>query len=131
MRSLQRRPGFGRRFQVEAGQHHRALRQPGDHRQQVGGGGDGAGGAGGDDGIGGRVFCPRPSLSIEQPVAALGGVQRFFVGQNAGPFLGQDFQELERLLPVFGEGVGNQPVEPVECQPLGVDLIQKPGQLEP
>ena len=130
MGRLQRCPGFRRCFQVEAGQHYRALRQPGDHRQQVGGGGDGAGGTGGDDRIGGGIFRPRPRLSVEQPVAALGGVQRFFVGQHGGPFLGQHLEKLQRLLPVFGEGVGNQPVEAVECQPLGMDLIHKPGQFE-
>ncbi|WP_430436080.1 hypothetical protein [Oceanibaculum nanhaiense] len=113
---------------VEAGQHHHALRQAGDHFQQVAGRRDTAGGAGGDHREAGRAGAPERTLRVQQPVAPLRRVQRAIFFQQLGPGLGDDAQEIQRDLPVLRIFRRHQPGQLVEGQPLGLHLVEQPRQ---
>ena len=113
---------------VEAGQHHHALRQAGDHGQQVAGRGYAAGCAGGDDGKVRRAGAPERTLRVKQPVAPLRRVQRAIFFQQLGPGFGNDAQEIQCDLPVLRIFRRHQPGQLVEGQPLGLHLIQKARQ---
>ena len=94
---------------VEAGQHHGAVRQFRDGREQCGGGRDRAGGAGGDHRVG--AFGEPLRLGFDQLVAAFGRFDAVFFGEDGRPLLADEFQKVERLVPVFVVFARHQAVE--------------------
>ncbi len=114
---------------VEAGQHDRAARQPGDDLEQRAGRRDAAGRAGGDDPLRGRRLAPALGQRGQQAMAPLGRVERAVRGQDLRPRLGDDPQHLPALLPVLGERVGDQAVERRERHALGLQLVEQRREL--
>ena len=104
--------GPGRLVQlgVEAGQHHRAMRQPGDGREQLGGRRHRSGRSGGDHR---SVVLERETarLGRDQKVAPRRRLDRSALGQNGGPGLARDLQELQCELPILVEAIRHQLVE--------------------
>ena len=87
---------------VEAGKNGCALRQRRNRIEQVGGRRNRAGRTGGDHRISGRFRPPRGGLRFDNAVAVLGGIERFLFGENSRPRIGEDLEEFERQLPMFG-----------------------------
>ena len=114
---------------VEAGQDDAALRQAGDDAQELGHLRDAAGDAGGDDGVLRRLAAPAGGPGGEQAVAALDRVDEALLGHDLGPDLGEELQELERLLPVLGQLALDQPVQARERDVLGRHLVEEAHQL--
>ena len=98
------RPRFLIEIGVEAGQDHRAVRQPRDGCDQLGGRRHRAGGARGNH----RTvrLCGEPrGFGFNQPVAALGGFDGVALRENFGPLFTRYLQEAQRLLPELVEVV--------------------------
>ena len=115
--------------EIEAGQHDLPPRQAGHGFDQGGAGGDASGGAGGDHRICRGRRPPGLGLAFEKPPPAFGGTDGPLGGLDLGPVVGQDSQEIQRLLPVLGIALGRQVGQGIEIQALGLDLVQEPGQL--
>ena len=114
---------------VEAGQHDRAPWQAGDHLEERAGRRNAAGRAGGDDPPCGRARAPAFGQSGQQAVAAFRGIERALLGEQVRPGPGEDREQPPALLPVFGEGFGDQAIEGVEGHPLGLELVQERSEL--
>ena len=122
-------PGARVHVVVEAGQHHRALRQPRDGGEQAGGCRDGAGRTGRDHRMGWGMLAPVLGQAVEQPAPALGGVEITQPLQGLGPVGNGGVEEGERGFPVLGEfGVLDQVAQAVEIGFVGRHLIKEGGQ---
>ena len=93
------RPGLIVEIGVEAGQHHGAARQACDGREQLRGRRHRAGRACGDHRAAMR-FEPL-AFRLDQEIAPRRRIDLVPLGQDRGPRLAGDLQELERLLPVL------------------------------
>ena len=62
-------------------------------------------------------------------MAALRRVERALRGEQVRPRAGQDQEQLSALLPVLGEGFGDQAIERLERHPLGLELVQQGREL--
>ncbi len=69
-------------------------------------------------------------MLVQDPVAPLGAVQAFGLGQISGPGLGDDIEKGDRLLPMFGEFVvrADQGLEILKVEPFRRDLVHQAGQ---
>ena len=111
---------------VEAGQHQRAVRQVGDGREQPGGRRHRAGRAGGDHR---RVAGRKPlGLGLDQSVAPLGRIDGVPLGEEFAPARVDEFEEVERLLPVFVEVLRHQLVEIVPGHLARGHVVHQPRQ---
>ena len=107
-------PGRVVQIGVEAGQHQRAARQPGDGGEQCRGRRDRAGRARRDH----RTRAGRETLGLRsnQQVAPFGGLDAA-VGEDGRPVRADESQEVERQLPVLVELVRHQPVQLAPSRP--------------
>ena len=121
MRIIQRAPGVLGHGGVQARQHHRAVRQTGDHPQQSRHRRNAARGAGGQHPLDRRCRVPGGSLRVEQRDQARRRVHQALLGQPVRPASRDDVQELQRLRPVRGVGgIGGlgQPARQIDLRPL-------------
>ena len=123
------RPRLVIEIAVEAGQHHPAGGQAGDHVDERGRRGDAAGRAGGDHGIGGRMAAPGLGLGGERAVAALGRIDAAFGGQDLRPLLREHGEEAQGDLPVAGIVLRDQIAQAIERHLLGLHLVEEARQL--
>ena len=114
---------------VQPGQHHGALGQARDHTDKLGGCRDASRRARRDHGFDRRRLSPARGQRLEQAVAALGRIIEALLREHPRPVLGDDLQEVEGDLPVPGVVLGHQLGEPIEAEPLGLDLVQKARQV--
>ena len=120
------RPGGIIEIHVEPGQHQRAVRQPRDGFEQLGGRRHRAGGAGGDHR---RVAADKPlGFGLDQFVAALGLLDGVLLGQDRAPARVHEFEEVERLLPIFVEVFRHQFVEIVPRHLARDHVVHQPRQ---
>ena len=129
MAVLQGIPAFVVHIPVQAGQDDGTRRQPGNHGQQIGGGRDRAGGPGGDHRRCRRPRPPQLGLQGQHPVAPVGRIDDPAFGQDPRPGVADDGQEVDRLLPMPGQGFRHKIGQPVEAQAFGMDLVDQAGQL--
>ena len=105
-------PGRFVEIGIEARQHHGAMRQSRDGRDQFGGRRDRAGGAGGNDRAVGLARKPR-GFGLDQRVAPFRRLDAIAFGKDPRPRLTRDLQKFQRHLPVLVEHVGHEVVEAI------------------
>ena len=71
----------------------------------------------------------RSASARQQAVAAFRGVERALLGEQVRPGPGEDREQPAALLPVFGQGFGDQAIERVERHPLGLELVEERSEL--
>ena len=113
---------------VQPGQHDHTLRQSRHHGDDFGQGGIGGDEAGGDHRVGRRIGSPGGGARSHRLHSAAGRIDRTLRLQNGRPVLGDDAQELDRLLPMAGEGLGRQFRQFGEIDPLGLGFVDQVGQ---
>ncbi len=129
MRGLQRLPRLFAELLIQAGQHDSAVGQLRDNRQQIGRRRDAAGAAGRNNrGIGGMA-APMLSPCRQQHVAPRRRIDDAIFSQNFRPGAGQEFEKLERELPVLCVVLRHQVCQALEPEPLGLHLIEQARQL--
>ena len=129
MRLVQPVPDFRRHRDIQARQHHGAVRQTGDNPQQPGHHRNTAGSAGRQHAERRRFRLPCLGLRIQERDLARSRVHQPFRRQPVRPGARHDLQEAQRRVPVLGElrvrRVG-QPLGEVDLRPLG--FVHQPGQ---
>ena len=129
MARVERVPDRRVRFALEPGKDDRAPRQPGHRRHQIARRRHAARRTGEDHPAFGRDAPPGLDARLDQLVAPLGGTDRALLFEYRGPGIGDDAEKFERGPPVSGQGLGDQLGEPIETQPLGLDLIEQAREL--
>ena len=122
-------PDFLGRVGIQAGQHHRARGQPGDHTEQTCHRRNATGGAGDQHAILRRLPLPGRRLGIQQRHLACCRVHQALLGQPVRPGAGHDMQEFQRPCPMRRIGrIGGvrQPLGEVDLRPLR--LVHQRGQ---
>ena len=114
---------------VNPGKHDRAVGLIGKVGQQIACRRAGGGKSCGDDGVAGCASAPGGDLPIDQPVPPRRGVNRVVALKDAGPGRCHDFQEFAGYLPMLGKLIGDDAVEGLKSEPLGLDLIQQPTEI--
>ena len=128
MAGIDRLPRLFIQLQIQAGQHHPALRQAGDHAQQVSGGGNGADGADGHHQMIGRGIHPAAGERFEKAIAPVGRVDEAAFLKVLRPGVEHDGEEAQRHLPVFGQRVRHGFAQLPGVHPLDDQLIERAGQ---
>ncbi len=123
-----RRPALRVEMQIEARQHDGALRQPRHGGHQLDRRRHRAGDAGDDHRAGRRRVAESPGLGEDRLIAPRRRRQQFFLGKVRRPEGGDDFEELERALPVLGIFVRHQRGEAVKRYVLGLDHVHQAGE---
>ena len=121
-------PGFFVEIGIEARQHHGAMRQARDGRDQFGGRRDRAGRAGGDHRRVGLARKPR-GLRLDQRVAPLRRLDTIRARSGPPASLARDLQEFQRQLPIRIEHVGHEIVEPVPRHAAHRHVVDQPGEI--
>ena len=113
---------------IEAGQHHGAVRQPRDGRDQFGGRRDRAGRAGGDHRRVGLARKPR-GFRLDQKIAPRDRLDDAAFAQHLRPLFDGDLQEFQRQLPIFVELVRHQIVEALPRHAARRHVVDQPRQI--
>jgi hypothetical protein len=123
-----RLPGFFVEIGVEPGQHHRTLLQAGHGIEEFCGRRHRAGRTGRHHGSLMMRGQPR-GFGLDQAVAPLGGLDPADLLQMLRPCLARDAQKFQRVLPVFVELVGHQPVERFPSDAARHHVVHQPRQI--
>ena len=112
---------------VEARQHHGAAGKLRDGREKARGRRHRAGRAGGDDG---RVRGGEAArFRRDEPVAPLRRLDRAAFGEDRGPVLPRDLQELQRDLPILVEMIRHHGVEALPRHLARRHVVEQPGEI--
>ena len=113
---------------VEAGEHHGAVRQTRDRRDQIGGRRNRAGRAGDDHRRVGLAREPR-RLRLDQRVAPRRRLDKSALAQDVRPGLARDLQEFQRQLPIRIERFRDEAVEPVPRHAAHGHVVDQPREI--
>jgi len=129
MRRIEFLPAVLVHLAVEAGQHHRALRQTGDHSHQVASRGLRTGRAGGNHRRRGWRRAPALGLSADRAGTPVDGIDLPAFGQQVGPGGADDGEELQGTAPVMSEVAVDQGLQLLERHAVDGQFIEQAAQL--